>query len=178
MYRFFALLAFLACVPLANWMIGNVGTTCIPNGPCLIPVGFGLMAPSGVLLVGIAFVLRDIVQETFGRRVAVGAVLVGAAISFTLAPAAVAIASAVAFLVSEIADLWVYSRLREKALPAAVLASGLVGMAIDSALFSLIAFDTLRYQPGHWVGKIYASLAVAALYWWFPRTRPASLATA
>ena len=37
-----AFLLFLACVPLANWMIGNVGTVCVPNGPCLIPVAPGL----------------------------------------------------------------------------------------------------------------------------------------
>ena len=32
------LAAFIACVPLANWLIQNVGTICVPNGPCLIPV--------------------------------------------------------------------------------------------------------------------------------------------
>ncbi len=46
-------LAYIATIPAANWLIGNVGTTCVPNGPCLIPVGFGLMAPSGVLMVGL-----------------------------------------------------------------------------------------------------------------------------
>ena len=34
---------FTACIPAANWIIQNVGTTCVPNGPCLIPVAFGLM---------------------------------------------------------------------------------------------------------------------------------------
>ena len=34
--------------------LGNVGTVCVPNGPCLIPVAPGLMAPSGVLLIGAA----------------------------------------------------------------------------------------------------------------------------
>ena len=38
--------AFLLCIPLANWMIGNVGTVCVPNGPCLIPVAPGIMAPT------------------------------------------------------------------------------------------------------------------------------------
>jgi hypothetical protein len=59
-------LAFIACIPLANWMIGNVGTVCAPpHGPCLVPVapwgpgGQPLMAPSGVLMVGLALVLRD-----------------------------------------------------------------------------------------------------------------------
>ena len=48
------LLAYLACVPLANWLIGHVGTVCVSHGPCLVPVGFDLMAPSGVVVVGFA----------------------------------------------------------------------------------------------------------------------------
>ena len=44
MTRYLTLAAFVATVPAANWLIGNVGTTCVPNGPCLLPVGFGLSA--------------------------------------------------------------------------------------------------------------------------------------
>ena len=49
---------YIATIPAANYMIGNVGTVCIPDGPCLIPVGFGVMAPSGVLMIGLALMLR------------------------------------------------------------------------------------------------------------------------
>src|SRR3546814_1515579 len=41
----FFLVAFTACVPAANWMIGNLGTVCVPDGPCLIPVAPGITAP-------------------------------------------------------------------------------------------------------------------------------------
>ena len=64
--------AFIACIPLANWMIGHWGTVCVPQGPCLVPVfpwgpgGKPLMAPSGVLMIGIALVLRDLVQRRLG----------------------------------------------------------------------------------------------------------------
>jgi len=71
-----AFLGFAATVPLANWMIGNVGQ-CIPDGPCLIPVGFGLMAPSGVLVIGLALVLRDAVHSLLGWRWAALAILCG-----------------------------------------------------------------------------------------------------
>ena len=27
------LVAFGLCIPAANWLIGNAGTTCVPNGP-------------------------------------------------------------------------------------------------------------------------------------------------
>src|SRR3954471_17307291 len=93
---FLYLIAFIACIPLANWMIGNVGTTCIPNGPCLVPVAPGLTAPSGVLVVGLALVLRDLVQRRLGRHWALGAIVVGAILSGFIAPSALAVASAAA----------------------------------------------------------------------------------
>src|SRR3546814_6033065 len=76
----FFLVAFTACVPAANWMIGNLGTVCVPDGPCLIPVAPGITAPSGVLLVGLALVLRDLVQRRLGVSWAAGAIVVGAAL--------------------------------------------------------------------------------------------------
>ncbi len=85
-------LGFIACIPLANWMIGNVGVVCVPQGPCLVPVwpwgpgGKPLMAPSGVLMIGLALVLRDLVQRRLGRGVAVGAIVAGAALSGAVAP--------------------------------------------------------------------------------------------
>ena len=60
------LLLFALTIPAANWLIGNAGTVCVPQGPCLVPVAPGLMAPSGVMMVGIALVLRDLVQRRLG----------------------------------------------------------------------------------------------------------------
>ena len=57
------LVLFCLTIPAANWMIGNVGTVCAPSGPCLVPVAPGVMAPSGVLMVGAALVLRDLVHR-------------------------------------------------------------------------------------------------------------------
>jgi hypothetical protein len=63
------LAGFALCIPAANWLIGNVGTKCVPNGPCLMPVGFGVMAPSGVIMIGLALVLRDLMQRlSWARR--------------------------------------------------------------------------------------------------------------
>lgn len=80
------LLLFCLTIPLANWMIGHVGTVCTPNGPCLIPVAPKLMAPSGVLMIGIALVLRDLVQRRLGFWFSVAAILIGTAISAMIAP--------------------------------------------------------------------------------------------
>src|SRR5215510_11656141 len=95
------LVLFALTIPVANWMIGNVGTVCPPNQPCLVPVAPGLMSPSGVLMAGVALVLRDLVQRRLGVGVAVLAILGGAALSGLLAPPALVIASAIAFLLSE-----------------------------------------------------------------------------
>jgi queuosine precursor transporter len=77
---------FCLTVPTANWMVGNVGTSCAPNGPCLIPVAPGLMAPSGVLMIGVALVLRDLVQRRLCVGVASAAIIAGSLISAALAP--------------------------------------------------------------------------------------------
>jgi uncharacterized PurR-regulated membrane protein YhhQ (DUF165 family) len=159
-----ALAAFVATIPAANWLIGNAGTVCVPGGPCLIPVGFGLMAPSGVLVIGLALVLRDIVHRELGARWAVAAILAGAGLSALLAPTALVVASAAAFLLSELADLAVYAPLSRRRLVAAVVASGAVGAVVDSAVFLLLAFGSLAYLPGQVVGKLWATaLAVPVL---------------
>lgn len=154
--------AFLACIPVANWLIGNVGTTCIPNGPCLIPVAPGMMAPSGVLLIGAALALRDAVQEALGRTWVLGLVIAGAAMSFLLGSPALALASATAFLLSELADFAVYDRLRKRGLALAVMLSGIVGATLDSLLFSWLAFGTIGWAPGLILAKLYASVGYAA----------------
>lgn len=160
-----AFAAFASTIPAANWLIGNVGVTCVPQGPCLVPVGFGLMAPSGVLMIGLALVLRDWLHELAGWRWSAVAVVVGAALSLAFSPPAIAIASGAAFLMAELADLAVYARLRERGKALAVMASQIVGAALDSALFVWIAFGSLEFSAGTTLAKIYAGAAVAAYLW-------------
>lgn len=160
--KYLAFAAFAATIPAANWLIGNIGTTCIPDGPCLIPVGFGLMAPSGVLMIGLALVLRDLLHELAGLRWSVAAIAIGAALSLLVSAPAIALASAVAFTIAELADLVVYTPLRERGKALAVIASGLVGATVDSALFVLIAFGSLELAGGTVLAKVYASALVAA----------------
>src|SRR5271169_2047665 len=86
------LLLYCLTVPTANWMIGHVGTLCLADRPCLIPVAPGLMAPSGVLMIGAALVLRDLVQRRLGVEFGIGAIVAGAAISAGLAPTSLVMA--------------------------------------------------------------------------------------
>lgn len=160
------LAAFAACIPAANWLIGNAGTVCVPDGPCLIPVGFGLTAPSGVLMIGLALVLRDMVQRRLGKAWTLAAILAGAALSGLLAPPALVIASVAAFLLSELADFIVYTPLQRRRLLLAVLASGLVGLVIDSAVFLYLAFGSLDFLAGQVIGKAIMVLATLPLIAW------------
>lgn len=156
-YAFLA--AFIACVPTANWLIGNLGTVCVPQGPCLIPVApFGITAPSGVLMIGLALVLRDLVQRRLGKRWTLGAIAVGAALSGLIAPPALVMASAVAFLLSELADFAVYTPLQKRGLIRAVLLSSLAGLCVDSVVFLYLAFGSLDYLAGQIIGKAWMVL--------------------
>lgn len=163
--------AFAATIPAANWLIGNVGTHCVPNGPCLIPVGFGLDAPSGVLMIGLAFVLRDAIQEKFGINGAVLAIGLGSILSWLIAPSALVLASVAAFLLAELADLAVYTPLRKRRLWLAVLFSGLVGSIVDSLIFLQIAFGDIGYALGNSWGKMVMSIFAAAIIFGLRRYR-------
>jgi uncharacterized PurR-regulated membrane protein YhhQ (DUF165 family) len=160
-----AVAGYVATIPTANWMIQNVGTTCVPDGPCLIPVGFGLMAPSGVMMIGAALALRDMVHEVGGWRLALLAILAGAVVSLVISPGALVAASVAAYLLGELLDLAVYTPLRRRNLPLAVLASGAVGAVADSAAFLLIAFGSLDFIAGQVVGKMWIAVAAAAIVW-------------
>ncbi len=161
--------AFIATIPLANWMLGHVGMVCPPGAPCLIPVAPGLMAPSGVLMIGLALVLRDLVQRRLGVKWAVAAILAGGLISWLVAPPALALASVAAFLLSELADLAVYTPLQRRRLVAAVVLSGLVGLVIDSAIFLQLAFGSLDYLTGQVVGKAWMVLLSIPFILWLRR---------
>jgi len=160
------LAAFAACIPAANWLIGNVGTTCVPHGPCLIPVAPGISAPSGVLMIGLALVLRDMTQRRLGLRWAIAAILGGALLSMLVAPPALVVASGAAFLLSELADFAVYTPLQRRRLILAVFASSIVGLVIDSAVFLYLAFGSLAYFEGQVIGKAWMVLIAMPVIWW------------
>ena len=168
-------IAFIACIPAANWMIGHLGTLCPANGPCLIPVwpwgrGGPLMAPSGVMMVGLALVLRDLVQRRLGRKVALMAIVAGAALSGAVAPPALVLASTAAFFLSELADFAVYTPLAARGLVLAVLASGVAGLIADSVLFLWLAFGNLEFLAGQIIGKAWMVLLALPVVHWI-RTR-------
>jgi uncharacterized PurR-regulated membrane protein YhhQ (DUF165 family) len=106
----------------------NVGFTLVPPVPLL-----GEMWPPMSLAVGAVFVLRDFAQREIGHRVII-AMLIGATLSYLMADPFVAVASLVAFLVSESADWAVYTYTK-KPLKQRILLSSAIGTPLDSAIF-------------------------------------------
>jgi hypothetical protein len=96
-------------------------------------------------------------------------VLAGAALSALLAPPALVVASAAAFLVGEAVDLAVYTPLQRRGLVVAVALSGVAGLVLDSLVFLLLAFGSLDYFAGQVVGKLWMVLASLPLVAWLRR---------
>jgi uncharacterized PurR-regulated membrane protein YhhQ (DUF165 family) len=160
--------AYVAVIVGANWMIGHVGTP-IP-GAHVLPVGFGLQAPSGVYLAALAFVARDMLQRVGGAKAGVAAILVGAGISAFVASAHLAFASGATFLLSETCDFLIYTPLQKRNFPLAVLASGVVGDVVDSTVFLTLAGIPLALAlPGQLLGKLWVMLLGGLLAAWMRR---------
>lgn len=159
-----AAVLFVATVWFANWLLTRYG---------VVPIGFGLEAPAGVFAVGIAFTLRDIVHRTLGRAAVIACILAGCALAYLIEASitipgghvTIAVASAAAFLLSESADLAVYTPLEKRSFTKAVVASNVVGSVVDSAIFLWLAFGSLALIEGQVFGKLLmTALAVPLVY--------------
>ena len=146
--------SFVGCV-----IASNIATSAFG----LIPVGFGATATAGTLFAGLSFSVRDALHEAAGgRRLVVSAIVVGAVASAVAAGGRLAVASGVAFLVSELTDAAVYEPLRHRNRVAAIVASNTVGAAVDSVLFLAMAGFPLSATPGQMIGKTWATVAAVA----------------
>lgn len=142
-------LAFVSLAVLANWLASKY----------VWPVPFtNLVAPAGVFCIGVVLVLRDWIQQIAGLAWSLGLVVVGAGASYVVGVAAgwttlqqIAVASLIAFVVSEVVEAVVFTPIGNRSLTTGVLASGFVGNAIDSFLFIWLAWSAIAF-PGatHW----------------------------
>lgn len=141
---------FLACAPVANAIVAAFGVLVTPLG----------VIPWGTPIATVAFVSRDRFQDDFPRWWSVlGVIVTGAAISALFAPA-LAAASGVAFLVSELLNWAIYTPLRLRNRRRAVIVSSCAGGALDSILFLWIAFGT----PAGWVALALAKSVLVIGY--------------
>jgi uncharacterized PurR-regulated membrane protein YhhQ (DUF165 family) len=144
--------AFLATILAANYATGHYG---------LVPVGFGLVATAGTYFAGLTFVLRDLVHDLSGRWFVMLLIVVGAGLSFAISPPFIALASGVAFLLAETADLLVYTPLRRRGYVRAAVASNVAGSLVDTVVFLAIAgVPSWSSLPGQMLAKLTVTLVV------------------
>lgn len=122
------IVVYIAAMVVANTLVWWLG-------PWFSPI-------NAFLLIGLDLTLRDVMQERFNRWQLAGVIIVGGIITWGVNPAAkhIAIASAVAFLVSAVADWAVYTALRSKPWLVRSNGSNVIGAAVDSAIFLPLAF--------------------------------------
>lgn len=143
--------AFIATILAANYVTTEYG---------MVPVGFGLVATAGTYFAGLAFVLRDSVQDAGGKRLVLAIIVAGALLSYLVSDPFIALASGVAFLVSEVCDLAIYTPLRRKGYIRAATASNIVGAVVDTFLFLWIAGFPIA---GAWQGQVVGKLLVTGV---------------
>ena len=135
-----------------------------------------LIIPYGTLFIGLTLVMRDMVQNRFGRLrtyLLIGiALILSALTSYLLGDALwVVFASTLSFIISETADTEIYTRFK---LPFVrrVFYSGVVAGFLDSAVFVMIGIGPLGlgFVPwqlvpyailGQWIAKVIMQLVVA-----------------
>jgi queuosine precursor transporter len=145
---------FVATVYLANWLVDRYGPVRVwPTA---------LLAPAGVYVVGLAFVLRDYVQYQGSRLLALAAIAVGTGLSVFVSPS-LALASACAFALSESVGLVIFWLAQRWTVAVAVALAGLVAAAVDSYVFLSLAFHSLAFFDGQFVAKVSLSLLAVPL---------------
>lgn len=171
-------LLFLGLILAANYVTSEHG---------MVPVGLGFYATAGTYFAGLTFIVRDSLQdlaqpsarlvqtyrsdmaESWERRErsrwlgslpVLGLIVAGAGLSYLLADPFIALASGVAFLVAEAADLLVYTPLRDRGYLRAAVASNIIGAALDTVLFLWIAGFPIA---GAWQGQMLGKLSMTLL---------------
>lgn len=147
---------FVALVVLANWLASKY-VVHVPFTPYL--------APAGVFCIGAVLVIRDWLQQLRGLRWTMPLVLIAGIASYAIGEAAgwtslrkIAVASLIAFLVSETVEALVFTPIRKRHLTFGVALSATIGNALDSWLFLTIAFASTAFFWGNFWGKTEAIL--------------------
>lgn len=121
-----SMVTFVALVVAANWMTAKFGMV------------LGLVT-AGTFAAGLTLLVRDWVHETAGKWWVFACIAAGAGLSVVMSSARLALASGVAFAVSELADFAVYAPLRRRTLAGSMALSNTVGAVVDSLLFLSLA---------------------------------------
>ncbi|MFQ5954956.1 MAG: VUT family protein [Kiloniellales bacterium] len=122
----------------------------------------------GAFAYPVAFLVTDLTNRTFGpalaRRVVYVGFAFGVVLSIWLATLRIAVASGTAFLLSQLADVYVFDRLRRLPWWQAPLISSILASILDTALFFSLAFAGTDLPWVTWaLGVLGIKLAVAVV---------------
>jgi len=129
----------------------------------------------GAITYPASYLITDWTNRWFGERAARKVVWVGFAVavvlSIILATPRIALASGTAFLVSQLMDVGIFNRLRNRAWWQPPLLSSVLGSAVDTALFFGLAFagtqvPWITLAVGDYGVKVLIALALLAPYRW------------
>ena len=130
------------------------------------PIHLGDILTWGAFTYPFAFLVSDLTNRFDGPGRARIVVLVGFAVALCLSAflstPRIAIASATAFLIGQLLDIAVFSRLRNRFWLVPPLAASLLGSLIDTAIFFSIAFAPVFGFVDIWFGAADGSLGMAA----------------
>jgi hypothetical protein len=168
-------LIYVALIPFLNWSFGV-----IPEFQIIAPTGTGLTA-QGVslhpmtMVTGMVFVIRDFVQREMGHRVLL-VMAMAIAWSFYYAWPVIALASGIAFAISEGVD-WLMFTFTKYRLSTRILLSSALAAPVDTTVFlygaDLAKQMELGMEPGNslhvwnWIvfviGKMVGAVIVSAV---------------
>jgi uncharacterized PurR-regulated membrane protein YhhQ (DUF165 family) len=143
---------YVAAIVAANVLTAHLGA---------VPIGLGLSVTAGTFAAGIALTARNLTQDAAGRRVVLVLMLAGVVISYWMAGPALALASGAAFALSELADMAVYTPLRDRGRTRAQLVACTVGAVLDSLVFLWLAGFGITF--GLVAGQVLVKLASGAV---------------
>jgi uncharacterized PurR-regulated membrane protein YhhQ (DUF165 family) len=143
--------AFVGLVILANWLASKYIVS--------VPLT-SYRAPAGVFCIGGVLVLRDWLQQLAGLRWTMPLVYASGILSWLVGDLAgwtslekIAVASVVAFTISETVEALVFTPIRNRNLTLGVALSATIGNAVDSYVFLTIAFSSTAFFWGQFWGK-------------------------
>ncbi|WP_370234740.1 MULTISPECIES: VUT family protein [Henriciella] len=174
--RFWALLYF-ATIPFLNWSFGIIDPWAIAQPNDLFEKGIELHPLT--MVTGLVFVFRDFVQRGMGHKVLIVMAL-AIAWSFYYAWPVIALASGIAFAISEITD-WLIFTFTKYRLSTRIILSSAVAAPVDTTIF-LYGADLARQmrlgdEPGNmlhwanWVVFIIGKMVGAVIVSWMIRQR-------
>jgi uncharacterized PurR-regulated membrane protein YhhQ (DUF165 family) len=155
-----AVAAMIAVVTASNILVQ------FPVEADLGPIHLGDILTWGAFTYPFAFLVSDLTNRYDGPGRARAVVLVGFAVALCLSAylstPRIAIASATAFLVGQLLDIAVFSRLRNRFWLLPPLSASLLGSLIDTAIFFSIAFAPAFGAIDIWFGMADGSLGMGA----------------